>query len=61
MERTVKMELLLGFLTLLGIPFVGPDILSSSIGMDKILQKKVLTESEIPVVVFVAFYSMEYI
>ena len=50
-----------GFLTLLGIPFVGPDILSSSIGMDKILQKKVLKESGIPVVDFVAFYSMEYI
>ncbi len=52
---------LAGFLTLLGIPFVGPDILSSSIGMDKILQKKILRESEIPVVDFVAFYSMEYI
>ena len=50
-----------GFLTLLGIPFVGPDILASSIGMDKILQKKVLKESNIPVVDFVAFYSMEYI
>ena len=50
-----------GFLTLLGIPFVGPDILASSIGMDKILQKKVLKESGIPVVDFVAFYSMEYI
>ncbi len=52
---------LAGFLTLLGIPFVGPDILSSSIGMDKILQKKVLRQSEIPVVDFVSFYSMEYI
>ena len=50
-----------GFLTLLGIPYVGPDILASSIGMDKILQKKVLRESNIPVVDFVAFYSMEYI
>lgn len=52
---------LAGFLTLLGIPFVGPDILASSIGMDKILQKKVLRQSNIPVVDFVAFYSMEYI
>ena len=52
---------LAGFLTLLGIPFVGPDILSSSIGMDKILQKKVLRQSNIPVVDFVAFYSIEYI
>ena len=35
-----------GFVTLLGIPFVGPDILSSSIGMDKILQKKVFPPRE---------------
>lgn len=50
-----------GFLTLLGIPYVGPDIMASSIGMDKILQKKVLRDSGIPVVDFVSFYSMEYI
>lgn len=52
---------LAGFLTLLGIPFVGPDIVSSSIGMDKILQKKILRESGLPVVDFVSFYSIEYI
>ena len=40
---------------------VGPDIMASSIGMDKILQKKVLKESGIPVVDFVSFYSLEYI
>lgn len=50
-----------GFVTLLGIPFVGPDIMASSIGMDKILQKKVLKASGIPVVDFVSFYSVEYI
>ena len=50
-----------GFVTLLGIPFVGPDILASSIGMDKILQKKILRQSGISVVDFVPFYSMEYI
>ena len=50
-----------GFLNMLGIPYVGPDILASSIGMDKILMKKVLKESRIPVVDYVAFYSMEYI
>ena len=50
-----------GFVTLLGIPFVGPDILASSIGMDKILQKKILRQSGIPVVDFVPFYSVEYI
>ena len=50
-----------GFLNLLDIPFVGPDILASSLGMDKIVMKKVLKESGIPVVDYVGFYSMEYI
>lgn len=50
-----------GYLTLLGLPFVGPDIMASSIGMDKIMQKKVLKDSGIPVVDFHAFYSVEYV
>lgn len=50
-----------GFLNMLGIPYAGPDILASSIGMDKILMKKVLKESGLPVVDYVSFYSMEYI
>lgn len=50
-----------GFLNLLDLPYVGPDIMASAIGMDKILQKKVLKESGIPVVEFVAFYTMDYI
>ena len=52
---------LAGFLNLLRIPVVGPDILASSLGMDKIVQKMVLNYSGIPVVNFVSFYSMEYI
>ena len=50
-----------GFINLLGLPYVGPDIMGSSIGMDKIMQKKVLRESGLPVVDFVDFYSMDYI
>ena len=50
-----------GFLNLLGIPYVGPDIISSALGMDKIIQKMVLREAGIPVVDFVSFYSVEYI
>lgn len=50
-----------GFLNLLDLPYVGPDIMASSIGMDKILQKKVLKESGIPVVEYVHFYAMDYI
>jgi D-alanine-D-alanine ligase len=49
-----------GYLELLGIPYIGCDILSSSIGMDKIIMKKVLRESGLPVVDFVSFYSLDY-
>ena len=50
-----------GFLNLLDIPYVGPDVLASSVGMDKILFKKVLKESGLPVVDYVSFYSTEYV
>ena len=50
-----------GFLNLLEIPFVGPDVLSSALGMDKIVQKRVLRDANIPVVNFVSFYSTEYV
>lgn len=50
-----------GFLELNGIPYVGCDILSSSIGMDKIVMKKVLRESGLPVVDYFSFYSQEYL
>lgn len=50
-----------GYIELLGLPYIGCDIVSSSIGMDKIIMKKVLKESGLPVVDFVSFYSMEYI
>ena len=50
-----------GFLDLIGIPYIGPDILASSVGMDKIIMKKILQASNIPVVDFTSFYSIEYI
>lgn len=49
------------YFNFLNLPYVGPDILASSIGMDKIVMKKVLKESGIPVVDYVGFYSMEYV
>ena len=50
-----------GYLNLLSLPYIGPDIVASGLGMDKIFMKKVLKESEIPVVDYVSFYSMEFI
>ena len=49
-----------GFLEILGIPYIGPDILASSVGMDKITARRVLKQAGIPSLDFVAFYSQEY-
>ena len=50
-----------GYLEILGIPYVGPDVLASSIGMDKIMMRRLLKEQNIPSLDYVAFYSLEYI
>lgn len=50
-----------GFLEILGIPYIGPDVLASSIGMDKIMMRRLLKEQQIPSLDYVAFYSLEYI
>ncbi|HVW97919.1 MAG TPA: D-alanine--D-alanine ligase family protein [Mucilaginibacter sp.] len=44
-----------GLLELKGIPYVGCDVLSSAIGMDKIIMKMVLRESGLPVVDYTWF------
>ncbi len=50
-----------GFLELINVPYIGCDILSASIGMDKIIMRKVLKESGLPCLDYVSFYSMDYI
>ena len=50
-----------GFLELMGVTYIGPDIVASSVGMDKIMMKKILKASDVPVVDFVAFYALEYV
>ena len=50
-----------GYLEILGIPYVGPDVLASSIGMDKIMMRRLLKEQNIPSLDYIAFYSLEYI
>lgn len=49
-----------GFLEIVGIPYIGPDILASAVGMDKITARRVLKQAGIPSLDFVAFYSKEY-
>lgn len=50
-----------GFLEILGIPYIGPDVLASSIGMDKIMMRRILKEQNISSLDYVAFYSLDYI
>lgn len=50
-----------GFLQLLGIPFVGPDVLSSAIGMDKVVMKNVLRDSGLPIVKHMWFYKYKWL
>ncbi len=49
-----------GYLELLKLPYVGSDVLASSIGMDKITTKNVLKENNIPVLDYLSFYSREW-
>jgi D-alanine-D-alanine ligase len=44
-----------GMLELAGIPYVGSGVLGSALGMDKIIQKKVLRACGLPVVDFIGF------
>lgn len=48
-----------GFLKLMGIPFVGPSVLGSAIGMDKDVQKRLLRDAGIPVAKFLTVRNTE--
>lgn len=50
-----------GFLEMLNIPYIGCDILSASIGMDKIMMRRILKEVNLPCLDYVAFYATDYI
>lgn len=50
-----------GMLKLLNIPFVGPTILGSALGMDKDAMKRLLREAKIPVVKFLVFHKPDKI
>ena len=50
-----------GYLEMLNIPYIGCDILSASVGMDKIMMRRILKEANIPSLDYVAFYATDYI
>lgn len=43
-----------GFLELAGLPYVGPGVLSSAVGMDKDVQKRLFEQEGLPIVPYVA-------
>lgn len=49
-----------GWFELLGVPYVGCDILSAAVGMDKAVFKDVLVAAGIPVLPYVTFFGKEW-
>lgn len=50
-----------GYLNMIGVPYTGSDVLSSSIGQDKIIMKQLLEYNNIPIPSYVWFYGKEYL
>ncbi|MBQ5597552.1 MAG: D-alanine--D-alanine ligase [Clostridia bacterium] len=49
-----------GWFELLGIPYVGCDVLSAAVGMDKAIFKDVLNSAGVPVLPHIAFFSKRW-
>ena len=49
-----------GYLNMLGVPFTGSNVLASAIGQDKVIQKELLKQNNIPVCNYVWFYDYEF-
>lgn len=49
-----------GYLTMLGVPYAGSNVLASAIGQDKVIQKDLLKQNNVPVCNYVWFYDYEF-
>lgn len=49
-----------GLFEILNLPYVGANVISSAIGMDKVVSKKLVSDAGIPVAPFIAFNSGEW-
>jgi len=49
-----------GYLEMIGIPYVGSNLYSSSVGQDKVFQKQILESSKLPVTKYMWFFDNEY-
>lgn len=52
---------LAGYFELLGLPYIGCDVLSSAVGMDKTIFKHTLAACNIPVLPCISFYSRRWV
>ena len=50
-----------GYLKTIGIPFVGSDVLASAIAQDKVIQKQIFQNIELPMTDYIWFYDSEYL
>lgn len=50
-----------GYLKTIGVPFVGPDVTSAAVGMDKFVMKTVLKEHDIPVLDAKVYTNADYV
>ena len=56
----VEDGVLQGYLKTIGVPFVGSDVTASAVAQDKVIQKMVFQNSNLPVADYVWFYDCEY-
>ena len=50
-----------GYLKTVGIPFVGSDVLAAAIAQDKVVQKQIFENVELPMTDYIWFYDSEYL
>lgn len=50
-----------GYLSMIGIPYVGSSILGAALGQDKVVMKQVFKDANLPVVPYTWFFDCDYI
>ncbi len=49
-----------GYLEMVGVPYVGSNVLGSSLGQDKVVMKQIFSSLDLPIVPYVWFFDSEY-
>ena len=56
----VEDGVLQGYLTTIGVPFVGSNVLAAAVAQDKVIQKQVFEHSKLPITKYYWFYDSDY-